>query len=72
MTGGGFGGCVIALVEDTAVDASVNAVESAYAERGFDPPTWFLAVPSAGAHRLQPPLPEAGGVSSSGNRPSGR
>jgi galactokinase len=52
ITGGGFGGCVIALVEDTAVDASVRAVESAYAAHGFDPPTWFLAVPSAGAHRL--------------------
>ncbi|MGH8822984.1 MAG: galactokinase [Jiangellaceae bacterium] len=55
ITGGGFGGCVIALVEDTAVDASVRTVESAYAEHGFDPPTWFLAVPSAGAHRLDPP-----------------
>ena len=35
-----------------------EAVESAYAERGFDPPTWFLAVPSAGAHRLPPPRPD--------------
>ena len=52
MTGGGFGGCVIALVEDTSVDASVSAVESAYAERGFDPPTWFLAVPLS---RRSPP-----------------
>jgi galactokinase len=52
ITGGGFGGCVIALVEDASVGASVSAVESAYAKRGFHPPTWFLAVPSAGAHRL--------------------
>ena len=57
ITGGGFGGCVIALVEDTAVDASVRAVESAYLRRGFDPPTWFLAVPSAGARRLDGPPP---------------
>jgi galactokinase len=57
ITGGGFGGCVIALVEDASVGASVSAVESAYAERGFDPPTWFLAVPSAGAHRLDAPPP---------------
>jgi galactokinase len=57
ITGGGFGGCVIALVEDASVGASVSAVESAYAERGFDPPAWFLAVPSAGAHRLDAPPP---------------
>ncbi|HEU0214786.1 MAG TPA: galactokinase [Jiangellaceae bacterium] len=57
ITGGGFGGCVIALVEDTAVGASVRAVESAYLRRGFGPPTWFLAVPSAGAHRLDAPPP---------------
>jgi galactokinase len=59
ITGGGFGGCVIALVEDASVGASVSAVESAYAERGFDPQAWFLAVPSAGAHRLQPTLPDS-------------
>ena len=48
---------VIALVEDTAVGASARAVESAYLRHGFDPPTWFLAVPSAGAHRLDAPPP---------------
>jgi galactokinase len=52
ITGGGFGGCVIALVEDGAVEPSVRAVESGYAERGFDAPRSFVAVPSAGARRL--------------------
>ncbi|HMG30804.1 MAG TPA: galactokinase [Jiangellaceae bacterium] len=68
ITGGGFGGCVIALVEDTAVEASVRAVESAFAGRRFDPPSSFVAVPSAGAHRLAPDArPD---VSSSTNPPS--
>jgi galactokinase len=52
ITGGGFGGCVIALVEDAAVVASVNAVEATYAGRGFAAPSAFVAVPSAGARRL--------------------
>jgi len=52
ITGGGFGGCVIALVEDSAVDASVTAVEAAYASEGFKEPAAFVAIPSAGAKHL--------------------
>jgi galactokinase len=52
MTGGGFGGCVLALVEADAVDATVRAVEVAYAEAGFRPPSAFVAVASDGARRL--------------------
>jgi galactokinase len=52
MTGGGFGGCVIALVEAGKADAVGGAVAKAYAEAGFDPPAWFTAAPSSGAHRL--------------------
>ncbi len=43
MTGGGFGGCVIALVEADAVDEVVSAVERAYSEEGFDAPAAFVA-----------------------------
>jgi galactokinase len=52
ITGGGFGGCVIALVESRAAAAAVAAVETAYDRNGFNSPTAFTAVASAGARRL--------------------
>ncbi len=52
ITGGGFGGCVIALVDEDRVDASAAAVRSAFADHGFGEPGAFTAVPSAGARRL--------------------
>ncbi|GIH12596.1 galactokinase [Rugosimonospora africana] len=52
MTGGGFGGCVLALVDTAKADQVGTAVANAYAARGFTAPTWFVAVPSEGAHRL--------------------
>jgi galactokinase len=52
MTGGGFGGCVLALVEAGAVDTTVRAVEGAYAKAGFRPPSAFVATASDGARRL--------------------
>ena len=38
MTGGGFGGCVLALVEADAVEPVVRAVEAAYAAAGLPGP----------------------------------
>jgi galactokinase len=52
MTGGGFGGCVIALVDADRADTVRAAVEDAYAARGFTAPESFAALPSAGARRL--------------------
>jgi galactokinase len=52
MTGGGFGGCIIALVEEQAADQVFAAVEKAFAEHGFTPPTSLAATPSPGASRL--------------------
>jgi galactokinase len=53
MTGGGFGGCAIALVEAHAVDEVTTAVRRAFAARRFTrPPGTFLATPAAGARRL--------------------
>jgi galactokinase len=49
MTGGGFGGCVLALVDAAAVEPVAGAVAAAYAGRGFTAPRWFRATPSAGA-----------------------
>lgn len=52
MTGGGFGGCVLALVDDDRTDAVASAVHAAYAAAGFDPPSAFIAYACAGARRL--------------------
>ncbi len=49
MTGGGFGGCVIALLPQDRVDPAVEAVRSAYAEHDFGEPRHLVAHPSAGA-----------------------
>jgi galactokinase len=51
MTGGGFGGAAIALIEQSAVDAVSTAVEDAFAHAGFTAPHLFTVVPAAGAHR---------------------
>jgi galactokinase len=54
MTGGGFGGCAIALVAADRVDAVVAAVEAAYAGAGFGAPGFLEGKPSGAAHRSEP------------------
>jgi galactokinase len=51
MTGGGFGGCAIALVADGLAPAMVEEVRREALARGFSAPTAMPAVPSAGALR---------------------
>jgi galactokinase len=53
MTGGGFGGCVLALVDAAATEDVAGAVAEAFAARDFSAPTWFVAVPSGGARRVR-------------------
>ncbi|MVU81215.1 galactokinase [Nocardia sp. ET3-3] len=52
MTGGGFGGSVIALVDHDATGPVLSAVREAFANKGFDPPRDFTVTPAEGAHRL--------------------
>jgi galactokinase len=52
MTGGGFGGCVLALVPEEQTQTVRAAVEDAYAAAGYAAPTSFLAQASDGATRL--------------------
>jgi galactokinase len=52
MTGGGFGGCAIALTRRDDVAAVEDRVRAAYDKQGWAAPTIFAAEPSAGAHRL--------------------
>ena len=52
MTGGGFGGCVLALIDADQATLTTSAVESAYAKKGFAAPTAWVATPGPGATRL--------------------
>jgi len=51
MTGGGFGGAAIALVDHARVAEVAAAVEAAFAAAGFGAPHVFTVHPSDGAHR---------------------
>nr|WP_201470942.1 galactokinase [Microbacterium hydrocarbonoxydans] len=51
MTGGGFGGAAIALVEQDSVEAVSDAVAAAFAQAGFAAPVVFTVTAAAGAHR---------------------
>ena len=52
MTGGGFGGSAIALVDGDAVHDVAAAVAESYKREGFNPPAFLDAVPAAPAGRL--------------------
>ena len=51
MTGGGFGGSAIALVEAGTIDAVAAAVGRAFDDAGFRPPAFLVAEASAPAGR---------------------
>ncbi len=52
MTGGGFGGSAVVLLEDAALEDVTMAVTGAFAERGFFPPEMISVVASDGASRF--------------------
>ena len=52
MTGGGIGGCVLALIDADPSDTTTAAVEQAYAEEGFAAPTCWTATAGPGATKL--------------------
>ncbi|WP_367042754.1 galactokinase [Streptomyces sp. Je 1-332] len=51
MTGGGFGGSAIVLVEEADAEPVTKSILEAFASAGFTAPRVFPAVPSAGARR---------------------
>jgi galactokinase len=55
LTGAGFGGCVIALVESGSVERVMSSVEAGYEERTGRSTIAFVARPSAGARVLEEP-----------------
>jgi galactokinase len=52
MTGGGFGGCVLALVDADRAEAVADAVIEAFDKVGYGRPEWFVARASEGAGQL--------------------
>jgi len=53
MTGGGFGGCAVALVRTTAVQRVMREMETGYTGRTGIKPTMFVSRPGAGATLLK-------------------
>jgi len=56
MTGGGFGGCVIALVDISTADTVSQAVLDTFHRERFTPPMIFPVTPSSGTTPHRPPL----------------
>lgn len=59
MTGGGFGGCAIALVDKERQSDVTRRIERTIARSRFPPPHTFAVIPSAGALALRPPIDPA-------------
>lgn len=51
MTGGGFGGCTVTLVDNDAVEGVSGAVREAFAARGWKDPEFFSSHACEGARR---------------------
>lgn len=52
MTGGGFGGCLVAVLPQSRVDALCDAIRSHWNAKGIDPQLLIAVRPSAGAALL--------------------
>ncbi|MGV9834223.1 galactokinase [Nocardia niigatensis] len=52
LTGAGFGGSILALVDQDRVPEVRTSVREAFSANGFNPPRDYTVTPSAGAHRL--------------------
>lgn len=53
MTGGGFGGSAIALVKEADTEKIAQAIANAFAEANFRDPRVAVAIPAAGAQRVE-------------------
>jgi galactokinase len=54
MTGGGFGGCIVALTTADAVSRLIARIDTEYPKFSGHPATSFATVASAGAHLVTP------------------
>ena len=53
MTGGGFGGCAITLVNSDQVEATARAVVDAFNKAGFNRPRFLSVSPSPAAGKVE-------------------
>jgi galactokinase len=53
MTGGGFGGCAVALIETARRDEIVKGIDAEYRARTSITPTFFTSRPGAGATAIE-------------------
>jgi galactokinase len=51
MTGGGFGGAAIALIDSSKIEDFKSAVAKAFEDKGFKKPELFSVLADAGAKR---------------------
>ncbi|HET8906744.1 MAG TPA: galactokinase [Ktedonobacterales bacterium] len=49
LTGAGFGGCAIAIIEQGNVQSLMDAVNQDFSERAYRTPAWYVFFPAAGA-----------------------
>ena len=49
LTGAGFGGCAIALIEKSNVRTLTESVTSTFAQQGYHAPVWYEFSPASGA-----------------------
>jgi galactokinase len=52
ITGGGFGGCTIALARTGDLDGIKAAIAADFAAHRYEPPRFWVTTPSPGTHRL--------------------
>jgi galactokinase len=55
MTGGGFGGCTVSLVDTSAADRFVHSMQRRYADATGRRPDAWICLPSRGVHELTGP-----------------
>jgi galactokinase len=53
MTGGGFGGCAVALIKTEAIEATLPQIRSKYESRTGIEPALFVSRPAAGAMQFE-------------------
>ena len=52
ITGGGFGGCTVSIIEESAVETYKKTAEQKYQEKYGKAPEFYVVDPGAGAHRI--------------------
>lgn len=52
ITGGGFGGCTVSIIKDSAIQTYQEKIEKQYNEKYGKTPEFYIVTPGEGAHRI--------------------